>query len=599
MTNKMLAGWKAVLIPAAAMLFLALLPQIALWLGGQGQWNGSYFVSNYDEPAYSAYVNALIRGEPRRNDPFVGLADNPKTPQPETLYSIQFIPPYVIAIPARLLGLNASTAFILLSAFIAVFSVLAIYKLLIDVTGDRLVSAIGPLVILCLGTAAALQGELRYLLDGRVLTDFLPFLRRYQPGLAFPLFFVFCLLAWKAVRSASLMGAARSAAGAGGVFAVFVFSYFYLWTAAAAWLACFAGASILFERSRLKNVITALAVIGIMAITALAPYFYMLANRSADMDSVQLLTYTRLPDLVSPSMWIGIVVIATALFLLRDQGSRSAGRLPLILSLAVTPVILFNQQVLTGRSLQPVHYELFIGNYLVLTAALLTMAAWRAADGVEGISTARFQRGLVYLGIAAFAWGLFESYGSTTRNFTPAVIRDASVPAILAAAHDTEKPVILATNFITADFIPSVGTARPLWNPHTSSAGGVGIEENKRLFHLYLYFSGYSEKDLDAALTEGSFEVTSAVFGAERALPLLGGDSRPITSEEIRAEIASFAQLTRSIVSQNAYSPVVDHIIVPAEAEPDFTNLDRWYTRGEGQTFGLFRIYRLAPKPTQ
>lgn len=33
-----------------------------------------------------------------------------------------------------------------------------------------------------------------------------------------------------------------------------------------------------------------------------------------------------------------------------------------------------------------------------------------------------------------------------------------------------------------------------------------------------------------------------------------------------------------------------------AEAEPDFANLDRWYNRGEGRSFGLFRLYRLGPK---
>lgn len=84
--------WKYAFIAAFAVLILGLYPQISLWVTQGAKWNGSYFVSNYDEVAYSAYVNALINGEPRKNDPFLGVRDTVDTPQPETLYSIQFIP---------------------------------------------------------------------------------------------------------------------------------------------------------------------------------------------------------------------------------------------------------------------------------------------------------------------------------------------------------------------------------------------------------------------------------------------------------------------------------------------------------------------------
>lgn len=589
-------GRKAILVPVVAIAFLALFPQIFL-IVGSGKWNGSYFASNYDEPAYSAYVNALLRGEPRKNDPFLGLVDSTATPQPETLYSIQFIPGYAIAMPARLLGLNASTAFILLAVFLAVFTTLAIHKFLIEATGDELISIAGPVVILCLGTMAAYQGELRNLIEGRVLTDFLPFLRRYQPGLAFPLFFIFCLFVMKALRSEAVRAVAALSAAAGCVLAVLVYSYFYLWTASAAWFAVFAALSIILRATARKNVLIAAGIVAGAGSAALGPYFYLLSQRSTNLDSVQLLTLTRTPDLASPSMWLGVIIAAASIYLLKGRGESVLSRLPLILAFALTPVILFNQQIITGRSLQPVHYELFIANYLVLTAAVLLLSAW-SLGGVEGDKKPlRFTRGLAYLGIAAFAWGVFEAYGSTSRNFTPAVIRDASVPAISAAVSEAEKaPVILATNFVTADLIPSIGNARPLWNPHISSAGGIGVEENKRLFHLYLYFSGYTAKDLDDALQANSFEVTAAIFGSERALPSLAGGAKRITPEEVRAEVSRFAALTKSLTSQTAYAPVVDYIIVPTEAEPDLANLDRWYTRNDGQSFGLFKLYRLSPR---
>lgn len=596
MTPNLLSEHKIVLIPTLAVLFLALFPQIFLILGGR--WNGSYFVSNYDETAYSAYVNALVNGKPRKNDPFLGLADSAETPQPETLYSIQFVPSYAIALPARVLGVNVSTAFILLAALIAVLSVFASYGFLLKTTGDPSVAAIGPLVVLCLGTAVAFQGELRNLIEGRVLADFFPFLRRYQPGLSFPLFFVFCLFVWKAVRSESVKWVAVFSAVAGAVFAVLVFSYFYLWTAAAAWLVCFAIVYFVLNKRDLKKSIMSVTIIAAIGGAALIPYFYLLSLRSSNLDSVQLLAFTRTPEFASPSMLVGLVLAFAAVFILHGRGDQTSGKLPMILSFALTPVILFNQQVITGRSLQPVHYELFIANYLVLTGAMLLLAAWRAGDSTDWAMLPGFRRGLLYLGIAAFIWGLFEAWGSTSRNLTAAEIRDASVPAVFAAVTDAKTvPTVLATNFVTADFIPSIKAARSLWNPHTSSAGGIGVEENKRLFYIYLYFSGYTERDLDAALKVNSFEVTAAIFGSERALPSLAGGSEKITAEEIKAEAAKFAEFSKSIGSETAYNPAIDYIIVPAEAEPNFANLDRWYIRDEGKPFGLFKLYKLTRKP--
>ncbi len=407
---------------------------------------------------------------------------------------------------------------------------------------------------------------------------------------------MFCLLVWRAVRSLDVKRTVLFAVAAGLVFGILVFSYFYLWTAAAAWLACFTAVSLTLNKTSAKNVLTAFGTVSGFAIAALLPYFYLLSQRSSELDKVQLLSFTRMPELASPSMLIGILVAALAAYLFRKIKDVPRDRVALVMSLALTPVILFNQQVVTGRSLQPVHYELFIANYMVLTAAVILLSTRLSGDGADA-ARQRTHRVVAYLAIAAFAWGTFEAYGSARRNMVPAQIRDASVPAIEAAVRESSAPpVILATNFVTADFIPSVGSARPLWNPHSSSAGVIGIEENRRLFYLYLYFSGYTERDLDSALKAGSFEVTAAIFGSDRALPSLAGSAKGITQQEISAEVAKFAQMTRDLTPFDAYSPAIDHIIVPTEAEPNFANLDQWYSRDQGKVFGLFKLYRLTPK---
>src|ERR1043166_10150863 len=97
-------NWKYAALPTIFLVFLAIYPQISFCIVKGSAWNGAYFVENFDEVAYSAYINALIEGKPRKYDQYMAT----EIPH-ESLYSIQFIPAYVIAYPAKLLGDRKST----------------------------------------------------------------------------------------------------------------------------------------------------------------------------------------------------------------------------------------------------------------------------------------------------------------------------------------------------------------------------------------------------------------------------------------------------------------------------------------------------------
>src|SRR5687768_10454430 len=109
-------------ITCVAMVVLSLVPQTHLWLARCEDWNGEYVSSHGDEPLYSAYVNALIEGRTRKNDPFGGRDSSSNAPLPESFFSIQFVPPYLIAWSARTIGVSASTAFIVLLGMVAFFA---------------------------------------------------------------------------------------------------------------------------------------------------------------------------------------------------------------------------------------------------------------------------------------------------------------------------------------------------------------------------------------------------------------------------------------------------------------------------------------------
>lgn len=582
------------LIPTIVIAFLAIFPQLNLWIMTGSNWHGSYYASNYDETAYSAYANSLAAGKSRLNDPFVDRDDNH-----ESLYSIQFIPAYFSALIAKIFGGSTSAAFIFLCLFCAVLSCLALFWLLRLITQNDELSAAGVLIVLCLGTAAAYQGELRFWIEGNVLVDFLPFLRRYQPGFAFGIFFVFCGLVHRSFSAKHIRSTITAGFMAGLTFSVLVFSYFYLWTTAAAWLSLVAIFFWSFNRDSSRSILICLAIIGAFAIASLLPYFYLLTQRSAEMDSVQLLQLTRMPNFTSVSLFIGLLFAAAFIYFRwackADSATTAAG-----LAFALTPVLLFNQQIITGRSLQPVHYEIFIANYLVLTAGVILLSVF--IGGRENIAPV-FRKALIYVGIFAAVWGFVEVSGATGRSRSAAFLRDESIPAIRFAAADAKagssievSRTMLATNFITSDFIPTVSTIKPLWNPHTSSAGGVSIGENKRLFFMYLYFSGFTPADLSNALRARSFEITAAIFGSERALPALGGASKAVSLQEIDAEVQAFQKFGDSMSPTDAFRPTVSYLMVPAKDEPSLANIDKWYQRDAGTTFGIFRLYKLSPK---
>src|ERR1700730_14652298 len=271
--------WKWGVMAALAITLVSIYPQFNLWLARGQAWHGSYVLVQGDEIAYSAYIEALIDGRPRRNDPFMGKDDVAFAPLSESLFSIQFIPAYAIALPARALHLSASKAFIWLIVICAIASSLAIFWLLNTITCDARVAATGVLVMLCVGTLAAGQGEARAALLGSNAYNFFPYLRRYQPSVAFPIFFLFCGFVWSSLRAGTVGKEITWATLAALMITVLVFSYFYLWTAAVAWMACLGLLWFLARREDWRKLVVSISIIGTFALTAIVTFFILLSRR--------------------------------------------------------------------------------------------------------------------------------------------------------------------------------------------------------------------------------------------------------------------------------------------------------------------------------
>src|SRR5438034_3198210 len=174
------ARWKWGALAAAAMTLLSLVPQFHLWILRGREWNGAYVSPQRDEPLYSAYTNALIEGRARKNDPSGGSDNTLVTPLPESIFSIHFVPAYMIALPARIFGMSASKTFIILIAVAAFFAAVSIFWLLNSITADHDVAAAGTLFVLCFGCIVGRYGIFNTFFD--IGIPALHFLRRYQPA---------------------------------------------------------------------------------------------------------------------------------------------------------------------------------------------------------------------------------------------------------------------------------------------------------------------------------------------------------------------------------------------------------------------------------
>lgn len=587
------------------MLVLALYPQLNLWRLRGSEWNGAYAYNDLDEVAYAAYLSALIDGRPRRNDPYTRRDDRPSEPQPESLFSVQFVPPYLLALVARATGMDASWAMILASCIGAVGATLGLFWLFLALTDDERLAATGALCVVCFGTLACAQGALGYFFGDGPAYPYLPFLRRYVPALPFPLFFVMCALMWRALKGSAGRRALLSAALAGLCFALLVFSYFYLWTSAAAWLCCLALLWLLARPTDYRRDVKAFVVTGSLSLLALAPYFLLLSRRAKTIDDVQLLTKTRAPDLFRPPLIIGVVVC-----LMLGWAARR-GRLSLkeravlfTMSLGLTPLLVFNQQVLTGLSLQPIHYEVFIINYVAVAAVVLAASLlWRGRTRESRpISTWI----LTAVSVVALGWGVFEVKQTTAPVEEQNIVRDESIlvdkrlrelaRAEALSGESIYGQTVLSTNFIHADSLPTTAPQPVLWARHQHIFTGLTPEEDRERLYQLLYYIGADGHWLRQMLTE-NIVIQIALFGWGRVTDRLTVNARPITRDEVEAEVERYSNYINTFDRERAMRPLLAYVVTHTDGEPNLTNLDRWYERDSGELVGEYKLYRVKLRP--
>lgn len=594
-------NWILGALVAVFLMIIGLYPQISLRSVRGTDYQGVYAYNDLDETAYAGYLQALIDGRPRRNNPFTGVDDNSDKPLAESLFSIQFLAPYLVAVPARIFGINASTALIWVAAFAALAAALAVYQLALSLTSDSFFAAATTLVVLCCGVLVIGEGAVSEIWFGWAAYPYFPFLRRYVPAVPFPIFWLLCLMIWHLLNNKNIKNRIVYCFFASICFASLVYSYFYLWTTAAAWLVCLSFVWLIFRPLDWRRDVQAFAVLGLLAVLALAPYFLMLANRDTAMDDIQLLVRTRMPDLLRRSEILSltsllIIILAGWYGYLSFQNKLTL----FVLSLALVPITVFNQQIFTGLVLQPIHYEVFIVNYLALFAFCLTVfLLWRA----NAPMLPRFSRPLLAsVMIIAGIWGGVEAF------YTTAVVREANslrdeanrvnhrlrelAPSDLFGANGA-RVAVLPFDLLQGDDQPTVTSQSVLWARHQHVFAGETTAENKKRFYHFLYFSDFDGESLRQQLRSNNVVVVISLFGWDRLTSRLSSAATSLTESEIQAEVKRFEDFRTDFDAAEAARLQFKYVVRLTSTSLDLVNLDRWYERESEETIGKYVLYRV------
>jgi len=397
---------------------------------------------------------------------------------------------------------------------------------------------------------------------------------------------------------------------AGLVLDILIFSYFYLWTSAVAWLAVLVLLWFMGNPRSLRKAASPFVTILLLASAGLVPYIILLSHRLPNFESGQKLTLTHAPDFLRIPELLGLsVVVFIVVGTLRGRVDWRAPESLFALSFSLMPFVVFNQQVITGRSLQPFHYESFIANYVALVGAYVAaVIIWRGPR--EARRPVRY-RLAARMAVIALLWVAVEvlvlprQFIIKDNQFSDRVaavgqrLRQLSGSDGTIAPNNTgpdPRPLVLATDNRVSMILPTFAPQAILWAPQFDFLN-LGTGESRERFYKYLYYTGIDGSKFARELGQPMGNIAAAAFGHERVLSDLSVRAKPITSEEIAGQVADYRKYSLSFTRERAAQHVLSYVIVPLNASIDLSNLDHWYERDKGEQVGNQLLYRVHLRP--
>ena len=341
-----------------------------------------------------------------------------------------------------------------------------------------------------------------------------------------------------------------------------------------------------------------LGITWLIAISGLIPYLILLSHRAANTDQIQALVHTRTPDLFRPSeVFSFVLLLALARFVFLGRVSLKDPTVLFLISLLLMTPAVFNQQIVTGISLQPFHYEEFVTSYCVLIAAI---SAWPLLFRESRLGQfAKSDRLLFWIAITCIAYGVNSASGVSGAALEDNVLRDGTIPAArrLKAVDHNERGIVFLSDSRQADVFPTLSSLPVLWAVHMGVFPGSQAVELKERFYQFLYYSGDTPQSLNELLAQKNHLTFVALFGYEREIPIFANTFRPVTQAEINDEVQLYTNYINSFGRATAARYLLTYAVLPSDAHIGNSNLGKWYELNEGERCRDSTVYRLKLRP--
>jgi len=333
-------------------------------------------------------------------------------------------------------------------------------------------------------------------------------------------------------------------------------------------------------------------------------------QRGTALDEQHTLVTTHRPDLFRLSETIALLImVAVAAGIWRRKLQVNDPRFLCCGALLLLPFVVFNQQILTGRTMQVFHFDVFIINYVILIALVLALSLYKRQIP---------RRLLIWAGTLSIAWGVFATVLPAKLVFVPsAAARDRLVPVLnrlneLSKVDGSRSNLQTQATTSTLVYSPelAVTVLLPTWTSQGTllDIGGIECatisrEQRKEFFFMHLYYSNVTPERLRIVLNGKYDDPTMehyapiVIFGSERTSPVAGVDFTPIQTEEINREVRLYEDYFNSFSRTDMVKRPIAYAVVPAETKFDFSKLDLWYKRDTGERVGDYSLYRLEMRP--
>ena len=336
---------------------------------------------------------------------------------------------------------------------------------------------------------------------------------------------------------------------------------------------------------------------------SIIPYFILLSNRSGYMDSIQLLVFTHAPDLWrTPELISYLAMILLLLSYRFGWLDLERSKYIFLLSISLIAPMVFNQQILTGRSLQPYHYQLYASNYISsvpLLAVILMLIVKNAR--FQTVRTAFLM--LTCISAMIFTvdiiWG--NNYYHDERiwldELKPVADRIKSVSEDNGLGNSSAPSITMTFDlshprYPNSSYLPSLSSQAILWSVYSSAFPDVDGDEDLQRLSTFIYYHGLNGEQLKNSL-KSNFSLSIGFFGMGRVYPHLTTNAVPITDAELNAVVSRYETFRSNFSYETAKLYALSFVVVRNGTINDLSAIDRWYERDSGEVIGPYTLYRV------